>query len=396
MTTWGLSEARLARMREVMAGYVERSELPGLVTLVRRRGEVHVEAIGTKAVGGSDPIRRDTLFRIASMTKPVAAAAAMTLVEECKLQLDEPVDRWLPELAARRVLKRLDGPLDDTVPANRPITVRDLLTLRMGFGFMLEPSDAYPIQKAMDDRGLSIGPHPPAAKGPDAWIRGLGELPLMDQPGETWRYDTGFDALGVLLARAADQPLETVLRERIFRPLGMDDTGFHVPAEKLGRLLPCYEANPESGALELFDNVEGGRWSRPPGFESAGGGLVSTVDDYLAFGQMMLDKGKHGTERILSRPSVELMTTDQLTSEQRASAGFFLDGRGWGLGVSIILRRDDVASVPGRFGWEGGLGTSWSSDPEEDIVAILMTQVIGFPSGVYRDFWTSIYQAIAD
>ena len=157
MSTGGLSQARLGRMHDVMAGYVERGELPGLVTLVSRRGEVHVDAIGMKAVGGSDPMRSDTIFRIASMTKPITAAATMILVEECKLRPDEPVERLLPELAERKVLKRLDGPLDDTVPANRPITVRDLLTFRNGFGLIMGPPDVYPIQEAMAEAGFAPG-----------------------------------------------------------------------------------------------------------------------------------------------------------------------------------------------------------------------------------------------
>ena len=162
MSTGGLSKARLGRMHDVMTGYVERGEVPGLVTLVSRRGEVHVDAIGTRAYGGSEPIRRDTIFRISSMTKPITAAATMILVEECKVRLDEPVDRLLPELAERKVLKRLDGPLDDTVPANRPITVRDLLTFRMGFGQMMAPPDAYPILKAANEQQIGMGPPSPA------------------------------------------------------------------------------------------------------------------------------------------------------------------------------------------------------------------------------------------
>src|SRR5438445_2415415 len=163
MSTGGLSKARLGRIHDVMAGYVERGEVPGIVTLVSRRGEVHVDAIGTKAIGGSDPIRRDTIFRISSMTKPITAAAAMILLEECRLRLDEPVDRLLPELAGRRVLKRLDGPVGDTVPANRPITVRDLLTFRMGFGMVMAPPGSYPIQAAVDGLRLGQGPPRPAA-----------------------------------------------------------------------------------------------------------------------------------------------------------------------------------------------------------------------------------------
>ena len=397
MSNGGLSRARLGRMHDVMAGYGERGDVPGLVTLVSRRGEVQVDAIGTMAVGGSDPMRRDTIFRIASMTKPITAAATMILVEACKLRLDEPVDRLLPELANRQVLKRLDGPLDDTVPAQRPITVRDLLTLRLGIGLVMASPEEYPILKAMIEQKVDVGPYPSTAPGPDAWMRGLGTLPLMHQPGETWLYHTGFDVLNVLLARASGQPLETFLRERLFEPLGMKDTGFHVPAEKLGRLASCYWTNFQIGAFELFDDARDSLWSRPPAFPSE---LASTIDDYLAFGQMLLNKGKYGRERILSRPSVELMTTDQLTPEQKAEPGFFLgDSRGWGFGVSLVTRRDDVAGVPGRYGWDGGYGTSWASDPTEEIVALLMTQRLWTspsPPDVYRDFWTSAYQAIDD
>jgi len=402
MSTGGLSKARLGRMHDVMAGYVERGEVPGIVTLVSRRGEVHVDAIGMKAVGGSDPVRRDTIFRIASMTKPITAAATMILAEECKVRLDEPVDRLLPELADRKVLKRLDGPLDDTVPAHRPITVRDLLTFRMGVGLIMAPPDAYPILKAMQEQQVDVGPNLSRAPGPDAWIRGLATLPLMHQPGEKWMYHTGSEVLGVLIARASGQPLETFFRERIFEPLGMKDTGFSVPAEKLGRLASCYQVNPATGALELFDDAGDSRWSRPPAFPAAGGGLVSTIDDYLAFGQMMLNRGKHGRERILSRLSVEAMTTDQLTPEQKAMSDFspgFWDSRGWGFGVSMVTRRDNVAAVPGRFGWDGGYGTSWSSDPKEDTVGILMTQRLWTspsPPGVCLDFWTLAYQTIDD
>jgi CubicO group peptidase (beta-lactamase class C family) len=401
MSTAGLSRARLGRMHEVMAGYVERDEVPGLVTLVSRRSEVHVDAIGTQAIGESPPMRRDTIFRISSMTKPITAAATMILVEECKVRLDEPVDRWLPELAERQVLKRLEGPLDDTVPAKRPITVRDLLTFRMGFGQMMAPPDAYPIIKAANKQQIGMGPPSPSRMpAPDEWMRRLGQLPLMHQPGEKWMYNTGSDVLGVLIARASGQSLETFLRERIFEPLGMKDTSFSVPGASLDRLATSYWPDPTSGKLTVYDEAVGGQWSRPPAFPSGAGGLVSTIDDYLAFGQMMLSQGKHGKERILSRLSVELMTTDQLTPEQKAVSGLFpgfFDSLGWGFGVSVVTRRDDISAVPGRYGWDGGLGTSWYSDPREDMVIILMTQCAWTspnPPNVY--FWTLAYQAIDD
>jgi len=389
-------------MHDVMAGYVDRGEVPGIVTLVSRRGEVHLDAIGMKAAAGRGPMRRDTIFRISSMTKPITAAAAMILVEECKLRLDEPVDRLLPELAGRRVLKRLDAPVDDTVPARRPITLRDLLTFRMGLGLILAPPGTYPIQKAMSEQKIRMGPPNQVEPAPDEWIRRVGTLPLVRQPGEAWMYDTPSDVLGVLIARASGQPLETFFRERIFEPLGMKDTAFSVPAAKLDRLATSYQVDPRRGTLALYDEAEGGLWSRAPAFPSGAGGLVSTADDYLAFGQMMLDEGKHGNTRLLSRPSVETMTTDQLTPEQKAganlAAGYF-DSHGWGFGVSVVTRRDDVASPIGQFGWDGGLGTSWSSDPSEDMVTILMTQrawTSPTAPDVCRDFWTLAYQAIDD
>jgi CubicO group peptidase (beta-lactamase class C family) len=388
-------------MHDVLSGYVERGEMPGLVALVSRRGEVHVDVIGNQTVGGSDPMRRDTIFRIASLTKPVTAAAAMILVEECKLRLDDPVDRLLPELADRKVLKRLDGPLDDTVPAKRPVSLRDLLTLRMGLGHMMVPPSGWPIQKAIDEIGILQGPpKPQELPGPDEWLRRVGTLPLMYHPGERWMYDLGLDVLGVLIARAAGQPLEAFMRERIFEPLGMKDTAFSVPTEKLRRLPGCYRGDPETGALEVYDDPGDSQWSRPPAFPSGAGGLVSTVDDYLAFCQMLLNSGRHGSDRILSRPSVELMTMDHLKPEQKVGMDIFFGGNsGWGFGLSVATRRDDLAGVPGRFGWTGGLGTSGYSDPREGLAGILMTQRLmdsPEPARVFLDFWTSAYQAIDD
>ena len=380
-----------------MAGHVERGEVPGLVTLVSRRREVVVDAIGTTSVGGKGAMRRDTIFRVASMTKPITAAATMVLAEEGKVRLDEPVDLWLPELAGRRVLKNLEGPLDDTVPANRAITVRDLLTFRMGFGVIFGP-DRFPIQRAASEQQIMTNlPNAPTPHAPNEWIRRLGTLPLMHQPGEKWMYHTGSDVLGVLIERISGQPLETFFRARIFEPLGMKDTGFSVPAAKLDRLASCYKVNPESQALEVYDDADDSQWSRPPAFPSGGGGLVSTADDYLAFGRMMLNKGQHGSERVLARSSVEAMTTDQLTPEQKAASNFvpgFWNSRGWGFGVSVVAGRDSVGAATGRFGWDGGFGTSWCSDPTEDMVAILMVQRLGNPltSAINRDFWRSVDQ----
>jgi CubicO group peptidase (beta-lactamase class C family) len=401
MSTEGLSRTRIGRMHDVMAGHVESGGVPGIVTLVSRRGEAHVDAIGTKAMGGSEPMRRDTIFRVASVTKPIVAAAAMILVEECTLRLDEPVDPWLPELADRRVLRAVDGPLDDTVPANRPITLRDVLTFRLGIGAVMVFPPRYPIQQAMAEAGVAPGPHLPA-HAPDELMERFGGLPLAHQPGEKWLYNSGSDILGVLISRVAGTSLEEFLRERILAPLGMNDTAFNVPSDKLDRLASSYWTNFETGEFEVFDGVEDSRWARPPVFESGAGGLVSTVDDLLAFGEMMLNQGRYGDERILSRPSVELMTTDHITPEQKAVSGFFpgfWDNHGWGFGGAIVARRDDLAGTPGRYGWDGGYGTSWYVDPREELIGILMTQRVwdspGAP-GVLLDFWTSAYAAIDD
>jgi CubicO group peptidase (beta-lactamase class C family) len=398
----GFSKTRLGRMHKIMSGYVERGEIPGMVTLVSRRGETNVDVLGTTSANGKDPIRRDTIFRIASLSKPVTAVGAMILVDECKLRLDEPVDRLLPELANRKVLKRLDGPLDETVPANRPITLRDLLTFRWGFGLILAPPDAYPIAKAAAESQIGMGPPMPATMpAPDEWLRRMGSLPLMYQPGERWLYNTGADVLGVLISRASGQPFETFLRERIFDPLGMKDTSFSVPSGKLDRLPTSYWTNYATGKVEVYDKPDG-QWSRPPAFPSGAGGLVSTADDYLAFGQMMLNKGRHGNQRILSRPSVEIMTTDQLTPEQKAVSGLvagYFDNHGWGFGLSVVTQRTDMARSVGTYGWDGGFGTSWYADPKEDLTAVLMTQQAWTspdPPNVCRDFWTSVYAAIQD
>jgi CubicO group peptidase (beta-lactamase class C family) len=385
-----------------MTGYVERGEVPGIVTLVSRHGEMHVDIVGNKSLDVPDPMRRDTIFRIASMSKPITAAATMILVEEGKLRLSDAVQKWLPELADRKVLKRIDAPLDETVPAHRPITVRALLTFTMGYGLLLAPTGAYPILKA--DKELQIGMIPgnqtQPPPDPDEWLRRLGTLPLMYQPGERWLYGTGSNVLGVLIARVSGQPFETFLRQRLFEPLGMNDTSFCVPEDSLDRLASCYFPNPVTGALDLFDGRENSQWSRPPTFPSGANGLVSTLDDYLAFGHMMLSGGKHGGKRILSRLSVEVMTTDQLTPGQKAVSIFppisgFFETNGWGLGVSVVTRRDDLASVPGRYGWDGGFGTSWFCDPKEDLIGIVLTQSL-YPLDLFRDFWTLAYQAIDD
>lgn len=395
----GLSKSRLARLGRRLAKGVADGELPGVVAAVHRRGETHLEVHGTLAFGGKERMRRDTIFRIASLTKPLVAVAAMMMVEEGLLRLDEPVDDLLPELADRRVLKRLDSPLDDTVPAERQITLRDLLTFRLGIGAVMEFPAKHPIQKAMDAAGVSPGPFL-ATLSADDYMKRLGALPLIHQPGERWMYHTGAEVLGVLLARAAGTSLEAVLRERIFAPLGMKDTGFHVPKAKLKRLASAYMTDHSTGKLVFFDDARQSRWSAPPAFESGGGGLVSTIDDYLAFCRMMLGKGRFGRTRLLARPTVETMTADQLAPTHRDGAEIFFGGaKSWGLGLAVTVRRTDLWETPGRFGWDGGYGTSGYTDPQEQMIGILLTQrMMDSPQAprVYTDFWNCAYQAIDD
>jgi CubicO group peptidase (beta-lactamase class C family) len=392
------STTGLARMHDVMARHVG-ERMPGLVTLVSRGGETHVDAIGKLSFEDDAPMRRDAIFRIASMTKPVTAAAAMIMVEDGRLRLDDPVDELLPELANRKVLRSIESELDDTVPAKRAITLRDLLTFRLGIGAVMVWPPKYPIQKAMDEAGVAPGPVFVSVT-PDEFMKRLGALPLIYQPGERWLYHTGADILGVLIARAAGMSFGNFMAERLFAPLGMADTGFHVPDAKIDRLVTCYSTDRKTGGRTMFDAARGGRFSKPAVFEAGGAELVSTADDYLAFCRMLLNKGRHGDARILARASVELMMTDQLTAEQKTGAElFFGNNRGWGFGGAVYTQRDDLFAVPGRYGWDGGYGTSGYLDPHNDLVGVLLTQRTmdsPQPPKVFVDFWTQAYAAMGD
>src|SRR5882757_7158867 len=257
MGTAGLSKPRLERMHQQLSGFIERKEMPGLVALVSHHDDVHVETLGTLAFDDPSPMKSDTIFRIASVTKLVTAVAAMILLEECKFRLDDSIEPWLPELANRRVLKSLSSQLDDTVPAVRAITVRDLLTYRMGFGSVMAMPGTYPIQKLIRDYRIGgDGPMLPSSyPDTDDWMKKLGSLPLLAQPGEWWMYHVSGDVLGVLIARVSGQSLGAFMRERIFDPLGMKDTAFHVPAEKIDRLPACYSFNRQTNRLDLYDDA---------------------------------------------------------------------------------------------------------------------------------------------
>lgn len=388
----------LAPVRAVMEAEVASGQLPGAVWLVARGDQVLVDAVGVTAIDGSTPMARDTLFRIASMTKPVTALAVLMLIDEGKLALDAPVERWLPELGQRRVLKRLDGPIADTVPAERAITVRDLLTFTLGFGISFEP---LPIQTATEELQLvNAQPVPMTPHAPDEWLRRFATLPLMHQPGARWMYNTGSLLQGVLVPRVAQQSFDAFVRERILLPLGMRDTDFHVPASKLARYAGCgYFTDPQTQQKTRMD-ADGAQsaYASAPVFPSGAAGLVSTVDDYFTFARLLLSGGVHRGQRLLSEALLREMTRDQLTPAQKAASTFFpgfFDSNGWGYGVSVSTAPDAISSEPGRYGWMGGFGTEWFNDPSRDLVAIAMTQSSDFLfSGARERFGKSVYEAI--
>lgn len=394
--TGALRAEGLEKLRETMGSNIESGAVPGMVWLVASGDDVRVDVTGRKSPGGA-PMQRDTIFRITSMTKPVTATAVMMLAERGRLSLDEPAARFLPELANRQVLSRIDAPLDDTVPAAREIVIRDLMNFTLGFGLLFDPN--LPIQQAIDSLELANGaPVPQTPLAPDEWMKRLGTLPLMHQPGATWMYNTGSLVLGVLIARASGRPLEDFFRTEIFDPLGMTDTAFWVPRGKLDRFLPTHGIDFQNSEIDINDETEG-QWSAPPPFPSGAAGLVSTIDDYYAFARMLLNRGELGGARLLSEKSVREITRDQLTREQKAGAGLgpgFFDSLGWGYGLAVVTAPSDVAPVPGRYGWNGGYGTSWSNDPASGLIGILMTQSIGYyiSSSNFHDFWVGANAAV--
>ncbi|MFD9406409.1 serine hydrolase domain-containing protein [Streptomyces sp. NPDC059989] len=379
----------MSDLHSLLKAHVDDGSLPGAVGLVARGEDVEVAAAGSLDTAGTAPMARDSLFRVASLTKPVTAAATMTLIEDGLLSPDSPVARWLPELAAPVVVRTPSSPVDDVVPADRPITVGDLLTFRAGYGF---PADFSLPAVALLFTELKQGPpHPEQVAGPDEWMGTLARIPLLHQPGRAWLYHTCSDILGVLIARAAGRPLPDLLAERVFEPLGMRDTAFAVPPGQLHRFTSAYRAARDGGGtLELVDAPDG-QWSTLPPFPSGGGGLVSTADDLLAFGRMLLAEGGYGGGRLLAPESVRQMTTDHLTAAQREEGALFLEGQGWGFGGSVDIARTDPWNVPGRYGWMGGTGTAAHVVPSTGAVTVLLTQrELAGPTApaLMREFWT--------
>jgi len=408
----GLTKEGVAALDETLARHVGENGLPGLVALVARADDVHVAALGHKAFGDSEPIGRDAIFRIASISKPIAGVAAMLLIQDGAMALDDPIDRWLPEFAAPRVLRRLDSSLHDTVPATRPITVEDVMSFHFGFGSIMVPGP-FPVQQAEQELGLkTLGPPwPPPDLTPDQWIARLASLPLLDQPGSRWRYNTGASVAGVLIERVAGAPLGEVLRERVFEPLGMADTGFHVPAAKRDRFTTFYATGTGTEGPRVLDRPDGW-WAAPLKFPDASGALVSTVDDLYAFASMLAADGRTADGgRLLSAASVREMTRDRMTAAERAESRIFVgDHSGWGLMMLVPAEGAgkgdtgndtgnpaDNSKIPGGFGWDGGSGTAWRTDTSRGLTGILLTQRMATspePVPLVTDFWAAAYAAI--
>jgi CubicO group peptidase (beta-lactamase class C family) len=397
-----LSTDGLARLHDAMAAHVEAGDLPGLTTLVARGDEVHIDTIGTPAFTDPHPLRRDAIYRLASLVKPLTAVTALSLVEDGVLRLDQSIEDLIPELANRSVLRSLDAELDDTVPAKRAITVEDLLTFRLGIGTILAAPGTYPFQRAESELGLqSIGgpPWPPVGYDTDGWIAALGTLPLIYQPGEQWLYSTSAQVLGVLITRATGMDLDAVMRERVLDPLGMRDTGFTVPAGSTDRLTTAYSHDPDTGEVSVLDDATDSWWSTPPPFPDGAGWGVSTIDDFWAFVSMLLGGGTRNGVRVLMPETVARMTTDHLTPEQRDAANLFLEEHGsWGFGMTVPAA-GTTAPLPYGIGWDGGIGTTWRSNPTNGVTGILFTQRAmnsPEPPPLNQDFWAGVNAAIVD
>jgi CubicO group peptidase (beta-lactamase class C family) len=374
-TVAGLSGERLSAIPPALTAISDSGDLSGFVTLIWRNGQIaQLNLIGRRDIERDLPMERDTLFRIASMTKPITSVAALMLWEEGKFHLDDPITKWAPEFSNMRVLKNADGALNETEPASRAITMEDLFTHRSGlaYGFSSIGPIAHEYQRVLGDvlnNDMS----------PDAWMKALSTLPLLYQPGQRFHYSHSTDVLGYIVGRIAGMPFREFLRQRILVPLGMRDTDFYVPSEKRKRAAVVYRQDQKTGKLNPLPFKQ---YDSPPEFCGGGGGLISTVDDYLQFARMMLNKGELNGRRYLKADTIQLMCTNRLTPEQRAIP--FLGaipmwlGMGFGLGVSVITDPDKLGFLGmggvGAFGWPGAFGTWWQADPVNDMILIYLVQ----------------------
>lgn len=376
-----LSRLALDRIQERMEWHTIHAPGSGVAWGITVGAETSTGSAGSlRASSSTTPMVDDAIFRIASVTKPIVAFAAICAVQDRLIMLDHSVEELLPELANRRVLVDPDGPIvGPTVTAHRPITIRDLLTLRCGWGMDFDLSSIDPLLMHMWENGIGPGPTAPSGT-PDEFLAALSALPLADQPGSRWRYHTGSDILGIFLERLYGTNLEAVLRRSVLDPLGMSDTRFSVPSEHLDRMTECRtrgegSADGEPGEYEVWDEADG-RWFGSPEFYSGATGLLSTTADSLMFGRMLLDRGDTNAGQLASPALIDEMLTDQLTSEQRRRAQ--IDGEtttcGWGFGIGIGNDGGMSSwSLPGRAGWDGGLGSSFLLDLDHDLCAVVLS-----------------------
>jgi CubicO group peptidase (beta-lactamase class C family) len=397
-TASGFSPERLDRIDAKVKDYVDSGQLAGAVVMVEQGGKVpYFRAIGWQDAEKKIPMQKDTIFRLASMTKPITAVAALILVEDGKIALDDPVDRWLPELANRKVLIDPTGPLDKTRPSPRAITLRDLLMYKMGLGGVPALDAARsPLSAAMRKIRLT---------SQDEFMKDLGTLPLAYAPGERWLYNTSSEVLGILISRVAGMPLDDFVAQRILRPLKMNDSGYHVPREKIGRLAKIYSTDPATGTIKPMESVFflGADPTVKPVFPYGAGGMYSTAFDYDRFARMLLNKGSLDGVRILSPRAVEVMTTNHMTDGERKAAKFGLQAdtfeeRGFGYGVSVVNHVSRIGPGMGTFSWNGASGASWAADPSSDVVSIVLLQLMDFPKQdrIWNEVRTAIYAALQE
>ena len=396
----GLSSSRLARIDGWMDALVATGKLPGALVMVSRRGRTaYLRGTGHADIARAAPVRHDTIFRIYSMTKALTSTAIMMLYEEGRFQLDDPISRFLPAFAGQRVAAGGMRGKIDTVPAARDITFRDLLTHTSGltYGFM----EANPVDALYRETGINFQDK----QGTLAeMVDRLAALPLIAQPGRAWNYSVATDVLGHLVAVISGRDFGTFLHDRVIAPLGMIDTGFHVPAEKLARFAANYAWTVKNPLMPI-DDPQSSPYGAAGGICSGGGGLVSTAADYMRFCRMMLAKGATDTgARLLGRKTVELMTMNHLRGDmadmgQARFSESSYEGIGFGLGFSVTLdpARAQLIGSPGEYAWGGAASTAFWIDPAEDMAVILMTQLM--PSSTYpirRELRVLTYQAVID
>lgn len=383
----GLSQERLNRIEPFMQSYIDEHKLPGMITMVARKGKiVHFEKYGIMDIG--KPMEPNTIFRIASMTKPITSVAVMMLYEEGYFQLDDPISKFIPEFNDLKVFSSKDSNGIHVVDQIRPMTILDLLThtsgLTYGLGFGNTPVDSMYSAARINSGSLKD------------MIQKLAKIPLLYQPGTKWHYSYSADVLGYLVEVISGKPLDVFMRERIFVPLKMKDTDFYVPKEKINRCAAIFGKS-DSAGIRVILRPDINRISAPPKLPSGGGGLFSTASDYMAFAQMLLNKGELNGIRLLGSKTVKLMTKNHIADELLPIGEQYLPGFGFGLGFSVLVDQSKILGSPGEFGWPGIYNTLFWVDPSEQLICILMTQFSPFLAyPIHREFRVLVYQAIVD